>query len=84
MSVELNGIQKKVIFADTFSQVPKDQLFIYNGSTGAFGPNPHRSERYVEVTANGIYGKFGSDFFEKNGTHPYSGQSIIFDLEYPS
>jgi S-adenosylmethionine hydrolase len=80
--VELNGIQRSVIFADTFSQVSENQLFIYNGSTGAFGPNPHRSKRYVELTANGVFGKFGTDFFEENGRKPYPGQVILFYFEY--
>jgi hypothetical protein len=58
------------------------QLFIYNGSTGSFGPNPHRSKRYVELTANGIFGKFGIDFFEHKGNKPYPGQVICFYFEY--
>ncbi len=82
VEVSLNGVQQPVIFADTFFQVPKDQLFIYNGSTGTIGPNPHRSKRYVELTANGIYGKFGTDFFIYNGKIPVSGQEITFHFKY--
>jgi S-adenosylmethionine hydrolase len=61
VQVNLNGVQKTVAFAETFSQVSEEQLFIYNGSSGTLGPNPHRSKRYVELTANGIFGKFGVD-----------------------
>lgn len=82
VQVSLNGIQQPVIFADTFFQVPQDQLFIYNGSTGTIGPNPHRSKRYVELTANGVYGKFGIDFFTHAGKTPASGQEITFHFEY--
>lgn len=78
IKVRLNGEEKEVIFANTFSEVPENQLFIYSGSTGQIGPNPHRSERYVEITANGIYGKFGTDFFN----HPKSGDPITFQFEY--
>lgn len=82
-TVTLNGVKKQVCFADTFSQVPSGQLFLYNGSSGAIGPNPHRSKRYVELTANGVFGKFGIDFFEKNKTKPRSGDIIYLDFEYP-
>jgi S-adenosylmethionine hydrolase len=82
VAVELNGVRKNVTLANTFSEVPRGQLFIYNGSTGQFGPNPHRSERYVELTANGVFGEFGTDFFEKNGVKPKSGDTIRFFFAY--
>ena len=83
VNVVINGVTREVFFAETFSQVPVEQLFMYNGSTGSIGLNPHRSKRYVELTANGIYGKFGIDFFEKNGTKPLSGDVIHLEFEYP-
>lgn len=82
VKIILNGIEKSAIFAETFSQVPAEQLFVYNGSTAAIGLNPHRSKRYVELTANGIFGKFGIDFFEKEGRKPKSGELIWFHFEY--
>ena len=83
VNVTINGVKQSVSFADTFSQVPKEQLFIYNGSTGAVGLNPHRSKRYVELTSNGIYGKFGVDFFDKAGIKPKSGDIIWLYFDYP-
>jgi hypothetical protein len=83
VEVVLNGVKKGVSFADTFSQVSKEQLFIYNGSTGPLGENPHRSKRYVELTANGIFGKFGIDFFEREGTKPKSGDTLWVHFKYP-
>jgi len=82
INVEINGIKRPAIFAETFSQVPSEQLFIYNGSTGTFGPNPHRSKRYVELTSNGVFGKFGIDFFENEGTKPKSGDILWLEFEY--
>jgi S-adenosylmethionine hydrolase len=82
VDVLLNGVKRRVSFAETFSQVPSEQLFIYNGSTGTIDSNPHRSKRYVELTANGIFGKFGIDFFEKNGVKPRSGDSIWLYFNY--
>lgn len=84
VKVIINGVEKQVSsFAETFSQVPSEQLFLYNGSTGAIGPNPHRSNRYVELTANGVFGKFGIDFFEKEGVKPKSGDILELYFEYP-
>ena len=71
-----------LIFADTFSQVSEGELFIYNGSSGVVGANPHRSKRYVEVTANGVFGKFGIDYFEKEGKKPESGAPVSFAFTY--
>jgi S-adenosylmethionine hydrolase len=82
IKVIINGTKKTVGFADTFSQVPRDQLFIYSGSTGYIGPNPHRSKRYVELASNGIFGKFGIDFFEKKGIKPKSGDIIWLEFKY--
>lgn len=82
VELEANGIQHKAIFAETFSQVPKDALFIYNGSTGAIGPNPHRSFRYVEVTANGVYGIFGAEFFSHQKRSLKNGDRIKFSFTY--
>jgi S-adenosylmethionine hydrolase len=82
ISVILNDIQKSISFADTFSQVPEGELFIYNGSSGVIGQNPARSNRYVEITANGVYGKFGVDYFSIDRSKPHSGQSIYFHFEY--
>ncbi len=82
VTVVVNGIKKSIVFADTFSEVPQGELFLYNGSTGQIGPNPDRSKRYVELTANGIFGQFGIDFFEKSGTKPRSGDSIWLYFDY--
>ena len=82
VSVKLNDVARDVIFADTFSQVPDGELFIYNGSSGVVGDNPHRSKRYVEITANGIFGKFGIDYFVKEGKKPESGALISFAFTY--
>src|SRR5262249_50728480 len=82
ISVIINGIKKTVVLAETFSQVPNGQLFIYNGSSGTIGPNPHRSKRYVEITSNGIFGAFGVDFFENNGIKPQSGDIIWAEFDY--
>lgn len=83
VEIVLNGVKKNVIFADTFSEVPSDKLFIYNGSTGKVGLNPHRSIRYGEVASNGVYGKFAIDFFENEGTKPRSGDVIMLHFKYP-
>ncbi len=83
INVIINGVKKSVVLADTFSQVLNGQLFIYNGSSGAIGPNPHRSKRYVEITSNGIYGVFGIDFFENNGIKPQPGDIIWAEFDYP-
>ena len=80
--VIINGIERPLIFADTFSQVPEGQLFIYNGSSGSMGPNPHRSKRYTEISTNGTFGKFGIDYFEKEGSKPCSGDEIWIFFDY--
>lgn len=84
VEVALNGVQKRVFFADTFAQVPCGQLFLYNGSTAAIGPNPNRSERYDELSANGVFSQFGVDFFENNDIKPKSGDIIDLNLTYPN
>ena len=81
--VRLNGIDKKAIFADTFFSVAEGEIFVYNGSSAVYGPNPYRSKRYVEVSSNGIYGKFGKDFFINKNLQPFDGQEIFFTFEYP-
>lgn len=82
VKVFLNSVEKSVIFAETFSQVSENDIFIYNGSTATIGPNPHRSKRYVELSTNGTFGKFGIDCFTLDGKQPKSGQAIRFDFEY--
>lgn len=80
--VIINGIEKPILFADSFSEVPENALFAYCGSSARIGPNPRRSIRYVELTANGIFGKFGVDFFSDEGVKPKSGQKAIFLFDY--
>ncbi len=80
--VLINGVIRPVIFADTFSEVPDNELFIYSGSSGVIGPNPHRSERYVELTCNGVFGKFGVDFFVNEEKVPQSGDMATFYFTY--
>ena len=63
IELEINGIRHPVKIASSFLEVGKEELFIYPGSSGAFGYNPHRSNRLIEISGNGIYGKFGIDFF---------------------
>lgn len=84
VAVEINGICKNAVFAETFSQVPQEELFVYSGSSAAIGPNPHRSIRYVEVTANGVYGKFGYDFFRNEVKQPSTGDYIQLLFKYPN
>ncbi len=74
LTVALNGVSKQVRIADSFADVPAGTPFAYVGSSGAVGPNPHRSRRYVELTTNGINGQFGVDLFD----NPQSGQVIEF------
>lgn len=80
--IAINGIERPLLFANSFSEVPEGRLFAYSGSSAKIGPNPHRSIRYVEVTANGVYGKFGADFFERKGFIPRSGQKAYFLFDY--
>ena len=80
--VELNGIKKHLIFAKTFSQVPAKTLFIYNGSSAVMGPNPRRSNRYVEISTNGVFGTFAINCFSHNHTKPQSGQEIVISFLY--
>lgn len=83
LSVTLNGITRSVQFAHSFADVPSGKAFVYVGSSGAVGPNPHRSRRYMELSCNGSQGVFGVELFSK-GTHcPYSGQEITFHLTKP-
>jgi S-adenosylmethionine hydrolase len=82
VDVVINGVTRSVIFAETFSEVAEDQLFIYNGSTAVIGSNPHRSKRYVELTSNGVFGKFGTDYFRNKEKDPQSGQSAVFYFKY--
>lgn len=79
---ELNGIQHSIVFANTFSEVPPNTLFLYNGSSAVIGDNPSRSNRYVEISANGTFGTFGIDFFKNRNRKPQNGQEIIFSFVY--
>jgi S-adenosylmethionine hydrolase len=78
ISVELNGVTKLVQSANSFADVPPGKPFIYIGSSGAVGPNPHRSRRYIELSCNGSEGTFGIDLFSNGTDRPYSGQEIRF------
>lgn len=80
VSATLNGVTRSLIsHAGSFADVPPGQAFIYTGSSGAVGKNPHRSKRYAEVSCNGLAGQFGVDLFS-HGERPYSGQSITFQF----
>lgn len=74
--IEINGIFRKSIWADSFVEVPEDQLFCYAGSSAAAGYNPKRSVRYIEISANGRFGKFGNDFFLNGNSFPKTAQSV--------
>lgn len=80
VSATLNGVTILLISnASSFAEVPPGQAFIYVGSSGAVGKNPHRSRRYVEVSSNGVTGQFGVDLFS-HVERPYTGQSITFQF----
>jgi hypothetical protein len=64
--------------ANSFADVAPGEAFIYVGSSGAVGPNPQRSRRYIELSCNGNEGVFGADLFIKGTDHPFSGQEITF------
>lgn len=78
VTVKLNGVLLPVILANSFSEVPSGIPFLYVGSSGAMGPNPHRSRRYIELSCNGSSGIFGADLFAKEGEKAKSGQIIEF------
>lgn len=78
LTVDLNGVTKGVQLANSFAEVPSGKAFIYVGSSGAVGPNPQRSRRYVELSSNGSLGVFGADLFIKETSSPFSGQEITF------
>lgn len=83
ISILLNGITRSVQFANSFSDIPPGEPFIYVGSSGAVGPNPHRTRRYMELSCNGIQGIFGADLFAKENKRPAHGQEIVFQLTKP-
>lgn len=78
ISAELNGITHSLALAESFAEVEPGQPFIYAGSSGAVGPNPHRTNRYVEVSCNGSNGQFGATLFTKEDKAPQTGQLINF------
>lgn len=78
IEVELNGVTRTLRVASTFSEVPEGELFLYTGSSGVIGLNWDRSNRYVEVSANGVYGTFGCDFFTTEERRPQNGDFIHF------
>lgn len=80
LTVKLNGITRSVQFDKSFVNVPPGTAFIYVGSSGAVGPNPHRTRRYIELSCNGIQGTFGEDLFVNGNKLPFNGQEITFQL----
>lgn len=80
LTVNLNGITKSVQFDKSFANVPPGTAFIYVGSSGAVGPNPHRTRRYIELSCNGSQGTFGKDLFINGNKLPCNGQEITFTL----
>lgn len=81
-AIELNGVRRQAIYANSFAEVGEGQLFLYSGSSAALGPNPRRTHRFLEVTANGRYGLFGADFFKKGEEPPHSGQWATLTFLY--
>lgn len=79
--VEINGVTHRAKTAKSFLEVKESEVFIYAGSSGAFGPNPKRQNRLIEVSSNGIYGKFGIDFFKQSEVPPQSGDAVTFVME---
>jgi len=80
LTVNLNGITRSVQFDKSFANVPPGTAFIYVGSSGAVGPNPHRTRRYIELSCNGSQGTFGEDLFVNENKLPSNGQDITFQL----
>lgn len=80
LTVDLNDVTRSVQFANSFADVPPGKAFIYVGSSGAVGPNPQRSRRYIELSCNGSQGVFGVDLFIKGTNRPFSGQEITFQF----
>ena len=80
LTVNLNGITRSVQFDNSFANVPPGTAFIYVGSSGAVGPNPHRTRRYIELSCNGSQGAFGADLFVNENKLPFNGQEITFQL----
>lgn len=80
LKVTLNGVTRSVQFDRSFANVPPGAAFIYVGSSGAIGPNPHRSRRYIELSSNGSQGIFGKDLFINGNKLPFNGQEITFQL----
>lgn len=80
LTVNLNGITRPVQFDKSFANVPPGTPFLYFGSSGAVGPNPHRTRRYIELSCNGSQGTFGDDLFANGNQLPFNGQEITFQL----
>jgi len=80
LTVNLNGVTRSVQFATSFADVPAGEPFIYIGSSGTVGPNPHRTRRYIELSCNGSQGIFGADLFISKNKRPFNGQEIRFQL----
>jgi S-adenosylmethionine hydrolase len=78
--VKLNGVSRSVQVDTSFANVPPGTPFVYVGSSGAVGPNPHRSRRYIELSCNGNQGTFGKDLFINGHQLPFHGQEITFEL----
>lgn len=76
----LNGITRSVQFDKSFADVSPGTAFIYVGSSGAVGPNPHRTRRYIELSCNGSQGTFGADLFLNGNKLPFNGQEITFQF----
>lgn len=80
LAVKLNGVTRQVLFGKSFDGVQPGTAFIYVGSSGAVGPNPHRTRRYIELSCNGSQGTFGKDLFINENKLPFNGQEITFEL----
>jgi S-adenosylmethionine hydrolase len=80
LTVNLNGITRPVQLDNSFANVPPGMAFIYVGSSGAVGPNPHRKRRYIELSSNGSQGAFGKDLFLNGKKFPHNGQEITFQF----
>ena len=74
--VDLNGVARRVPFAHSFADALPGRAFIYAGSSGAVGPNPQRSRRYIELSCNGSQEAFGVDLFTTEANRPFTGQKI--------
>ena len=78
--VEINGVTKSLLLESSFTRVPKGGVILYAGSSAIIGDNPKRSLRYMEISTNGVYGKFGSDLFSHKDNPLIDGQIATFSL----